>query len=577
MYKYKEPENSWVLDQLAVYQTANSAHQSVKNNFIVRKDEFQVIIDSLLDKKQNDPLQHELILGRRGSGKSTLLKRLQIEIVENPKLNQSYLAINLPEEQAGVYRQFDLWEMVMLQLKQQHHFEIQAPDYQTFENDQAYTRELYAQIHRSCEKYKKRIVLLLDNFDRIMENLADDGSLLREILINYSDVQIIAGSTRMDEHFWRYDMPFYDFFRTQRLESLASAEIQILVTHWGNSLGTSALKEFVQKYPGKIENVSILTDGMPRTYQFFIQMVIQKPESSSYEFLKKIMDNVSPAYQERMANLTAPLRKILLEMAFIWEACTTKQLVEATKMESKLISANLSTLVAKGMVDKIETSKKQHLYRISERFLNTWLILTQGLSEQKRVLEYLSTFLENWQIDFDPQKRQLSHPYNVALEKQYLTEINHGSTAAIEKLGVLYYEANANKSRALSYLKLVKSIRTAPYYLAKGLIIEIWNGIFRQVEQQALSIVAAGQDNVMSEFIEDLLVHEQKHLVLKLFQHVTHGPDLRDRNIIWYYVTMLLCEVQDDNLALKIPPELNPLIAQAFAKVESLQRFYGYR
>ncbi|WP_336734961.1 tetratricopeptide repeat protein, partial [Chryseobacterium sp. VD8] len=65
-------------------------------------------------------------------------------------------------------------------------------------------------------------------------------------------------------------------------------------------------------------------------------------------------------------------------------------------MESKLISANLKTLVQKGIVDKIETSKKNHLYRISERFFNMWLIFTQGNPEQKRKAKCLSIFLENW-------------------------------------------------------------------------------------------------------------------------------------------------------------------------------------
>lgn len=577
MYKYKEPENSWVLDQLAVYQTANSAHQSVKNNFIVRTGEYQVIIDGLLDKKPNDPMQHELILGRRGSGKSTLLKRLEIEVIENPKLNRSYLAINLPEEQAGIYRLFDLWEMVIQQLKEKHDFEMQVPDYQVFENDQAYTRELYAQIHLSCEKYKRRIVLMLDNFDRIMENLADDGSLLREILINYSDVQIIAGSTRMDEHFWRYDMPFYDFFRTQRLEALTSAEIQILLVHWGKSLGTSALKEFVEKHPGKIENISMLTDGMPRTYQFFIQMVLQKPESTGYEYLKKIMDNVSPAYQERIANLTAPLRKIVSEMAFIWEACTTKQLVEGTKLESKLISANLTTLVAKGIVDKIETTKKQHLYRISERFLNMWLILTQGQPNQKQKVQYLSIFLENWYKNLVEQKWLETAAQTEKVESEYLEEINQGNTSAIEKLGVLYYQTNRNRSKALSYLELVKSTETEIRYLAKGLAVEIWNGIFREVEERALRIVASQQDQVISEFLQDLLVHQQKQLVLRLFQHPIHGPKLCERQLVWYSVVLLLCSAGDDNLALRIPPELNSIIGQVLAQVEDLQQFYGYR
>ncbi|WP_318347129.1 tetratricopeptide repeat protein [Aquipluma nitroreducens] len=259
---------------------------------------------------------------------------------------------------------------------------------------------------------------MLDNFDRIVENLDDDGSLLRETLINYNDIQIIAGSTRMDEHFWGYDKPFYEFFRRHRLEALSREEIDLLLNHWSDSLEIPILRTFVKDNPGKIENIRLLTDGLPRTLQFFIQIVLQKSETSTYDYLKKTMDNVSPLFQERLNALTAPMRKIVLEMAFIWEACSTKQLVEKARMESKLISANLSTLVDKGIVDKIETSKKQHLYRISERFFNMWLIVTQGNPEQKRKARWLSVFLENW-YDANEFKR---------LTGEHISKLQNGET-----------------------------------------------------------------------------------------------------------------------------------------------------
>jgi len=419
---------NWFIDQLNVFQSANSDDISIKYNFIVRKDEFERIIEGLKNKKSGDPLQHELILGRRGSGKSTLLKRIEIEIKENTELNNSYIAINLAEEQAGIYRLFDLWEEVINELRQILHIDIQLLEFETFKTNHEYTRYLYQNIHNICQEHKKRIVLLLDNFDRIVENFTDDGSLLRETLINYNDIQLIAGSTRMDEHFWRYDMPFYEFFRTHRLESLSRTEIETLLTHWSESLSIPELKFFVKNNPGKLENIRILTDGLPRTIQFFVQIVLQKKESDTYEYLKKIMDNVTPLYQERLNHLPAQMRKTILEMAFIWEACTTKQLVERIRMESKLISANLTTLVEKGVVDKIETGKKQHLYRISERFFNMWLIITQGNPEQKRKAKWLSIFLESWYDEHDFKDLVTNH-----LLKLRTGELNGNEALVISK------------------------------------------------------------------------------------------------------------------------------------------------
>jgi TPR repeat protein/ribosomal protein S25 len=734
---------NWFLDQLAVYQTANSDYQTVKNNFVIRKAEYSTIIDAIINKKTKDPLQHELILGRRGSGKSTLLKRIEIEIVENPELNKKFISINLAEEQAGIYRLFDLWEQVIYELNKQNNFDINITDYNNFDTDQAYTRHLFALIQQSCTKNDKRIVLLLDNFDRIVENFTDDGSLLRETLINYNSIQIIAGSTRMDEHFWKYDKPFYDFFRTHKLEALSREEVNTLLTHWSLVLNMDSLKGFVMNNPGKIENIRILTDGLPRTLQFFIQIVLQKSESTTYDYLKKTMDNASPLFQERLINLTPQLRKIVYEMAFIWEACTTKQLVEKAKMESKLISANLKTLVEKGIVDKIETNKKQHLYRISERFFNMWLIVTQGNPDQKRKAKWLSIFLENWYDASDFRKLATEHiaqltdgkadwksnllfskglcqskyisvqerdtiielterlkanrvenflielpekyediaaqiqeffekkEYNKVIEiaesieneddgikffilglsyanlqkislaesfylkaidkghidalnnlanlygdlpkfseaeslylkdiekgninafnnstilnddqqnfseaeSYYLKVLEKGNIIALNNLAILHYITNTNKTKALEYVNKAIETDQAVNIKETQIIVEIWNGIFNNIENRAAEIIESQDVSVINELLFDLLVQLQKRIVLNLFENVVFGKELQQKYTILYYVTLILNKVPDDNLLLKIPPELQSTIDAILTKIETNQKLYGY-
>jgi hypothetical protein len=387
---------NWFVDQLSLYQSANSDNKSVRKNFVIRQAEFELIISDLKNKKPADPLQHELVLGRRGSGKSTLLKRIQVEIEEDEALQKKYIAINLAEEQAGIYRLFDLWEEVWKELVNKYKLDATLKPYSDFEDDTSFTRYLYAQVHAVLVQEKKKVVLLLDNFDRIVGNFADDGHLLRETLLNYNNVQLVAGSTRMDEHFWQYDKPFYEFFRRHRLEALDIKEIVQLLNHWATVMELPQLADFAKRNMGKLEAIRILTDGLPRTLQFFIQLLLQNDTLHGYDYLRKIMDSVTPLYQERLNNLPAAQRKILAEMAFIWEACAVKELVDKCRMESKLISAQIKQLTNLGIVDTISTSKKNHLYRLSERFFNMWLMITQGNPEQKRKAKWLSIFLESW-------------------------------------------------------------------------------------------------------------------------------------------------------------------------------------
>ncbi len=391
------------------FQSANSEGSHIADDFVIRIEEYETIMGEIRRDPMQGSVQHYLLLGRRGSGKSTLLKRIEYEINNDPALSKKLIPVNLAEEQANIYRLMDLWEETIKELK---HSDIDIDDsiINNFTgNTNEYNRQLYAAINDAMEKAGRKIVLLLDNIDRIFENIREDAALLREVLLNYDHIRIVGGSTRMSEHFWQYDAPFYNFFRIIKLEALSNEEVRTLLMHWAKAYNLPAIEDFVQTKPGQLETIRILTDGLPRTLKFFISTIINRTQKDSYQYLKQIMDYVTPLYQERLNNLPAAHRKIVLNLAFIWEAAAVKQLVEVCKIESKLLSAHLKQLYQNGLLDKIETSKKNHLYRISERFFNLWLIFTQGSPSDKRKQKCLTIFLESWYNGDEIKEMTMQH------------------------------------------------------------------------------------------------------------------------------------------------------------------------
>jgi len=663
---------------LSIYQNANADNpESIKANFLVRKAEYETIISSLEKRKKGDSIQHELILGRRGSGKSTLLKRIEVEIAENEKLNTKYIPVNLAEEQAGIYRLMDLWEQVLQELYCEEKYEIKS--FSKFDGEQAYTRYLYSEIHSFCIAKKKKAVLLLDNFDRIVGNFTDDGNLLRETLINYNDLVLIAASTRMDEHFWRHDQPFYEFFRRHRLETLTKDETFLLLNHWSDALDfdekkKQKIKDFLEKHPGKVENIRLLTDGLPRTMRFFLELVLQTEKPMEADFLKKVMDEVTPLYQERLLNLTAPMRKIILEMAFMWQAVSTKEIAEQCRMESKRVAADLNMLTDKKIVETIATDKRNNLYRIAERFFNMWLIVTQGNPDQKRKARWMSEFLESWYDKHELQTIAQQHIENLITrkisgkealmlskglaqskhigifvrdeiieltrtnlknslnnnlihlpetvrdiaskikicieqkkyqqaenlansienddgwkdatladiyfyqEKYNLTEKFHlqasekGNVNSMYNLALMYYIQNKNKEQVKKYIDKYEDIYKEND-IAK-ILIEIWAGVFNNIEERAIAACKEERENVY--FIERLLVHHQKSLVDKLFHHAEFGKRLQDKYTVLYYASQILNgKEKENNLKLRIPPELQTTVNDVLENIKSEQERYS--
>ncbi len=729
-------------DRLTLYQNANSSPEAIKRSFLIRIAEFELIIDALRSRKKRDPLQHELILGRRGSGKSTLLRRIQIEIDEQPDLAEKYIAINLAEEQNTIYRLSDLWYEVLQELAIRFQKNLNLRNFNSFEDEQAFARYLYTEIHHLLTAADKRVVLLLDNLDRILENLDNDANLLRETLLNYNDFQIIGASTRMTEHFWSHSRPFYDFFRRHRLEGLTFAEVHELLNHWSTEMDLPELHDYALRYRGRVEAICILTDGLPRALQYFIQVLLHDSDLYGFDYLRKIMDKATPLYQERLNNLTAPQRKIVQEMAFCWEAIPTKTLVERCRMESKTIAAFLKQLEQYGIVEIIPTDKRNHLYRISERFFNMWLIVTQGNPDQKRRAKYLTLFLETWYDDTElktltqkqltalregnlsydkamvlskglvhskhigvkdrdalitltqqlnivglgdselPKKyaeilkdinqliadkkwqaalvkiedidneadgvkfllkgncfAELKQPKeaekfyrqaiekgnvgalnnlailyknqgkNAKAEKLYLKAIEKGDIYALNNLAVLYKYQGKNSAAEKLYLQAIEkgymdalynlaglyfetnqqpkaALAHARDYLAKTkdesqneniILLEIWNGIFDQVDEKIARLIQNNQGEDLEWFLTNLLYLEQKQLVLHLFESPEYGKMLQDRYELLYYATRILAQKTEDNLLLRIPPEVMPTVQDIVQKVKEKQAFYALR
>ncbi|NTV46952.1 MAG: tetratricopeptide repeat protein, partial [Chlorobiales bacterium] len=385
------------MNPITFYQAAHLTDAEVKGQFVVRKKEFERVISEIRRDDMQGSIQHYIFIGQRGSGKSTLLRRIQAEIGTDETLSERLVAIYLSEEQAGIYRLHDLWDRVCQELKEKG-FDVDEVRWEQYEKDlTAFARALYMAMQKSLIKKGKKLVLLLDNIDRIFESIkVSDTHLFREELINYKDVRIIGGSTRLSEHHWKYDQPFYEFFQIIPLEPMTEDELKELLLFWNDFLNESSLKEFVEKNPGKLNAVRILSDGMPRTMLSLVELFINKPDQHGYDYLRYILDRATPVYQERLGNLSPMQQKVVLELSFFWDAAKVKDLSVAARIDSKTLSALLGQLVEMQIVEKIAGTGKNFLYRLKERFFNLWLIMTQGGPRQKSQVKWLTIFLEAW-------------------------------------------------------------------------------------------------------------------------------------------------------------------------------------
>ncbi|MFH1121971.1 MAG: tetratricopeptide repeat protein [Bacteroidota bacterium] len=444
------------------YQSANLTDNEIIKSFIVRKKEFERIIAEIKRDDMSGSIQHFILVGRRGSGKSTLLRRIQAEVNRTPELSEKLIVVNLSEEQAGIYRLHDLWDLIIRSLNTMN-IPVSVTEWNSISFEQTeYSKALYASIQKTLKLQNKKLLLLLDNIDRIFENIGDDAHLLRELLTNHKDLRIIGGSVRMSEHYWKYNKPFYEFFRIIRLESLTRDEVGELLTYWSSCMNLSDVSNFLKNNPGKIETIRLLTDGMPRTLLNFLEILIDRNDQKGYEYLRLIIDHATPVYQERLNYLPPAQRKVIIELANYWDAVKVNQLIETCKMPGKVISAQLNQLEKNEIVEKIPGLKREHLYRLTERFFNLWLLMTQGGPKEKRQVKYLTVFLENWYDETELQSLYNQHLFGIEQQRfrpdyaaLMTSALSHSKCLTLEQRDIVIEKTRSIKDTIKDYLDLI--------------------------------------------------------------------------------------------------------------------------
>jgi hypothetical protein len=72
----------------------------------------------------------------------------------------------------------------------------------------------------------------------------------------------------------------------------------------------------------------------------------------------------------------------------------------------------------------------------------------------------------------------------------------------------------------------------------------------------------------------NLLYLEQTQLVLNLFEDEKHKEELQSRYAPLYYAVRILANKEEDNLLLKIPPEIQETVNEIITLVKEKQAFY---
>ncbi|MCL2651407.1 MAG: hypothetical protein FWD60_10350, partial [Candidatus Azobacteroides sp.] len=167
------------------------------------------------------------------------------------------------------------------------------------------------------------------------------------------------------------------------------------------------------------------------------------------------------------------------------------------------------------------------------------------------------------EIWYDKQELQ-----SISLKKMNEYEIIDTTTYVVSEPIVEYLIRTPEKTKEIN-----KECDAVKKDLDK-LILEIGKGVFNSVEERAVTACSEKREDAW--FIERLLIHHQKSLVYKLFHNSEFGKRLREQYTVLYYVSQILNgKENENNLKLRIPPELESTVEDVLKEIKAEQERYS--
>ena len=415
-----------------LYNPDAMSEQEIKATFVAR----QPLVDKLIAMIERQPdgagVQHVVIIAPRGMGKTTVLLMVKFTLKDRG-LTDRWQAVKFPEESYGIYDLADFWIQTLELLAVETNDDaprVQAEELKRkYPNNDDLQEAALAALKDWRRKHNKRLLLLVENFDMILEQINDeqDNARLRDTLMNDGTIMLLGGATTFFKEARAYDQPLYNFFQIENLNDLRFEQMQELLR---SRAALDALPNFdatLKANAGRLRVLEYFTGGNPRLVLMLYRVVTQSDLSEVRRGLEKLLDQVTPYYKAKIEALPPQQRKILDHIARISgktnEGLTPAEIAEAVRLSPNQTSAQLKRLSELGYVRAANIRGRSVPYTLAEPLYAIWHQMRFGRDARER-MRWLVNFLKSWydREEMEPESERLVMRFREHLQSRRLPE-----------------------------------------------------------------------------------------------------------------------------------------------------------
>ena len=400
-----------------IYRPQHKSDTEIVNDFVVRTAVFERLMADIRKDGPGKLSQHYMVHGLRGMGKSTLFERIRVEMMQ-PELAPRFITVKTAEENWPVNSLLDFWIWIG-----QHMASVDAAGFGTlgdlgslWSKDEQHA-QCFTTIEAKLKGSGRKLFMLVDNVGDLFRKFSkQENHAFREALVASKHIKLVGGTAvRLDE-LETHEAPYFDLFKEHDLSGLNQQEVNALLLHYARKNGNTQVEQVVRQEPHRVDHLRVLTGGVPRTIMLLLDVFNKDGDATVFEDLRRTLDLVTPLYKHRMDELSPQKQKIVHALAMQWDGMSAGEVASATRLESKVASAQLGQLVRDGFVLRDETSTKNHFYQLAERFFNIWYLMNNAQRNGPQKVRWLTRFFELWCDEQGLQDRARKHLDSIGRE-----------------------------------------------------------------------------------------------------------------------------------------------------------------
>jgi tetratricopeptide (TPR) repeat protein len=345
----------------------------VLEDILVQRHELAAdLVDRIIISITTENKHYPLLIGARGMGKTHLVSIVYNRIKQREDLQDLVMIGWLREEEWGISSWLDLVVRIFRSIGEEYpNTEIASIAINNITILQTHSpteAEVLAESLLAELVGKKTLFLIIENLDDVFDGLGTNGQQrLRSFLQEYKCCTILATTPVLFNGITRRDEAFYGWFTPFHLQPFTHTDAIELLTNIATQSGDQELASFLRTPAGsaRVRAVHRLAGGNPRGYTLFAQLITKQDLDSLVGAFMKMLDDLMPYYQSRMAMLSPQQRKIVAHLVDNTEAIIVKDIATWCFATPQTVASQLKDLKAKGYVVSSAVGKESY-YELTE-------------------------------------------------------------------------------------------------------------------------------------------------------------------------------------------------------------------